>query len=343
MLSKRREFLIRSASTAAIAASGIVGAPWIRRAQAAEFVYKLGHDLPASHPLNKRLMEAADDIKKESDGRLEIRLFPNNQLGGDPDMFAQMRSGALEIFASSGANTLSSLVPKTAIWTVGFAFKDYGQVYGALDGELGAHLRGLINNAGLAVQDKVWDNGFRQITSSGKPIGSPADLKGMKIRVPPGRLWISLFQALAAAPTSISFNEVYLSLQSKMVEGQENALAIIDSAKLYEVQKYCSLTSHAWDGFWLVSNRKTWERLPSTLRDIASKHLNEQALNERKDVAALNASLQKSLEAKGMIFNAPDVAPFREMLRTRGFYADMRKTFGDEQWALLEKVTGRLA
>ncbi|SDV48655.1 TRAP transporter substrate-binding protein [Chitinasiproducens palmae] len=343
MHQKRRQFLLQGTATAAVAATGVLGAPWIRRAQAAEFVYKLGHDLPASHPFNKRLLEAAEMIKRDSDGRLEIRLFPNNQLGGDPDMFAQMRSGALEIFASSGANTLSSLVPKTAIWTVGFAFKDYSQVFGALDGELGAYLRGLINKAGLEVQQNVWDNGFRQITSGAKPILSPADLKGMKFRVPPGRLWISLFSALGASPATISFNEVYLALQSKLVEGQENALAIIDSAKLYEVQKYCSLTSHAWDGFWLVSNRQTWQRLPSNLRDIASKHLNAQALKERQDVAALNASLQKSLEAKGMVFNAPDIQPFREMLRKSGYYGEMQKTFGAEEWGLLEKVTGRLA
>ncbi|MFM0326972.1 TRAP transporter substrate-binding protein [Caballeronia glebae] len=339
----RRSFLVTSAGTAAVAASGLMGAPWIRRAQAAEFSYKVGTDLPASHPLNVRIQQATDAIKKETDGRMEIRVFANNQLGGDPDMFAQLRAGALEFFTLSGANALSSLVPKTAITGTGFAFKNYDQVFGALDGELGAHLRGLITKAGLVVQDKVWDNGFRQITTSSKAIATPADLQGLKIRVPPGRLWISLFRALNSAPTSISFNEVYSSLQTKVVEGQENALAVVDTAKLYEVQKYCSMTSHMWDGFWFLGNRTAWEKLPASVRDITSKHLNAYAMLQRQDVAQLNASLQKTLESKGLQFNAPDVASFRDVLQKSGFYAEQKKFFGDEEWALLEKVTGKLA
>lgn len=343
MTFNRRKFLATGAGSVAVAASGVMGAPWIRRAHAAEFTYKVGTDLPASHPLNVRIQEAADAIKKETDGRMEIRVFANNQLGGDPDMFAQLRAGALEFFTLSGANALSALVPKTAISGVGFAFSDYSQVFGAMDGELGKHLRGLINQAGLEVQDKVWDNGFRQITSSVRPISAPADLKGMKIRVPPGRLWITLFRALSAAPTSISFNEVYSSLQTRVVEGQENALAVVDSAKLFEVQKYCSMTSHMWDGFWFLGNRAAWNKLPSNVREIVSRNLNASAMNQRKDVAQLNASLQKNLEGRGLVFNNPNIDAFRDMLRKGGFYAEMRKTFGDEEWSLLEKVTGKLA
>ncbi|MFM0203392.1 TRAP transporter substrate-binding protein [Paraburkholderia fungorum] len=344
MAFNRRSFLVAGAgSVAAAAASSMVGAPWIKRAQAAEFSYKVGTDLPASHPLNVRIQEASNAILKETDGRMEIRVFPNNQLGGDPDMFAQLRAGALEFFTLSGANALSSLVPKAAISGVGFAFKNYDQVFGALDGELGAYLRGLITKGGLVVQDKVWDNGFRQITSSGKPIKSPADLQGMKIRVPPGRLWISLFRALSAAPTSISFNEVYSALQTRVVEGQENALAVVDTAKLYEVQKYCSMTSHMWDGFWFLGNRAAWEKLPANVRDIVSKNLNASALQQRKDVAQLNSSLQKALEGKGLAFNQPDMDSFRDMLRKGGFYAEQKQFFGEEEWGLLEKVTGKLA
>lgn len=343
MKTGRRSFLVMGAGTVAAAASGMMGAPWIRRAQAAEFSYKVGTDLPASHPLNVRIQQAADAINKETDGRMEIRVFANNQLGGDPDMFAQLRAGALEFFTLSGANALSSLVPKTAITGVGFAFKDYDQVFGALDGELGAHLRGLITRGGLVVQDKVWDNGFRQITTSSRAITTPGDLKGMKLRVPPGRLWISLFRALSAAPASISFNEVYSSLQTRVVEGQENALAVIDTAKLYEVQKYCSMTSHMWDGFWFLGNRAAWEKLPANIRDITSKHLNAYAMLQRQDVAKLNASLQQTLESKGLQFNSPDMNSFREVLQKGGFYAEQKKFFGDEEWALLEKVTGKLA
>ena len=110
--------------------------------------------------------------------------------------------------------------------------------------------------------EKIWDNGFRQTTTSTKPIVTPGRLRGMKLRVPPSPLWTSMFKAFDAAPASINFNEVYSALQTKIVDGQENPLAIISTAKLYEVQKYCSLTNHMWDGFWFLANQRAWEALP---------------------------------------------------------------------------------
>jgi len=339
----RRNFLITGTGAAVVATTGLLDGPWVRRANAAEFSYKVGTNLPANHPLNVRIQEASDAIKKETDGRVDLRVFPNNQLGGDPDMFSQLRAGALEFYTVSGANTLSTLVPKASISGVGFAYKDYDQVFAAFDGDLGAHIRGLIGKANLIVQDKIWNNGFRQITTSTKPIKTPADLQGMKIRVPGGRLWISLFKSLSAAPASISFNEVYSSLQTKVVDGQENALAVVDAAKLYEVQKYCSMTNHMWDGYWLLGNKTAWEKMPPTVRDIVSKHLNAGALKQRQDVIQLNASLQKTLEGKGLAFNTADANAFRQALKSANFYTEQKQFFGDEEWGLMEKYTGKLA
>ena len=114
--------------------------------------------------------------------------------------------------------------------------------------------------------EKIWDNGFRQTTSSSRPINGPGDYKGFKIRVPVSPLWTSMFKAFDAAPASINFNEVYSALQTKIVEGQENPLALISTAKLYEVQKYCSLTNHMWDGYWFLANRRALEALPPDVR-----------------------------------------------------------------------------
>src|SRR6185312_13338766 len=136
----------------------------------------------------------------------------------------------------------------------------------ALDGKLGSYLRAQINKAGIVAMDKIWDNGFRQITTSRKPIVQPADLQGLKIRVPVSALWISLFKSLGAAPTSINFAEVYSALQTHVVDGQENPPAIISAAKLYEVQKYCSLTNHMWDGWWLLVNRRSGSGSPPSFR-----------------------------------------------------------------------------
>jgi tripartite ATP-independent transporter DctP family solute receptor len=163
-----------------------------------------------------------------------------------------LRSGALECFTLSGVNVLSTLVPSAAIWGVGFAWKDYPTLWNALDGKFGAHLRSQIEKVGIVALEKIWDNGFRQVTTSVRPIVMPADFDGLKIRVPVSALWTSLFKSLGASPASINFAEVYSALQTKIVEGQENPPAIISAAKLYEVQKYCSLTNHMWDGWWFL-------------------------------------------------------------------------------------------
>ena len=311
-------------------------------AQKAEFTYKYANNLPVSHPMNVRAKEMADAIRAETNGRVDIQLFPNNQLGSDTDMLSQLRSGGIEFFTLSGL-ILSTLVPATSISGIGFAFSDYDAVWKAMDGDLGAYIRAQIFKAGLVPMDKIWDNGFRQITSSSKPITSAADLKGFKIRVPVSPLWTSMFKAFDASPASINFGEVYSALQTKVVEGQENPLAIISTAKLYEVQKYCSMTNHMWDGFWFLANRKAWERLPKDLQVIVAKHVNAAGLKERADVADMNASLQKDLASKGLIFNQPKSQAFREHLQKAGFYAEWKAKYGDEAWSILEAGSGKLA
>ena len=311
------------------------------KANAAEFSYKYANNSPVTHPLTIRTTEAMARIKEKTGGRVDIGVFPNSQLGSDTDMLSQLRSGAIEFFTLSGL-ILSTLVPVASINGIGFAFKDYGQVWPAMDGALGAHVRAEIAKRGLYAFAKQYDNGYRQITSAAKPIKTPEDLNGFKIRVPPSPLWTAMFKAFGASPTSINFSETYSALQTRIVDGQENPLAIIEAAKLYEVQKYLAVTNHMWDGFWFLANKKAWERLPEDLRVIVAKHINAAGLKERADVAALNATVQKELTDKGMIFNQPKTDSFRERMRKAGFYAEWKAKFGDEAWALLERSTGKL-
>src|ERR1700728_4098070 len=219
----RRALLKASAASAVI---GGVGAPFVARAQQAEFTYKFANNLPDAHPLNTRAKEMSAAIKTETNGRVDIQIFPNNQLGADTDVLSQLRSGGVEFFTMSGL-ILATLVPAASINGMGFAFPDYPTVWKAMDGELGAYVRGQIAKANLLAMEKIWDNGFRQTTTSTKPIATPADYKGFKIRVPVSPLWTSMFKAFDAAPASINFNEVYSALQTKIVEGQENPLALI--------------------------------------------------------------------------------------------------------------------
>src|SRR5258706_14385897 len=152
-----------------------------------------------------------------------------------------------------------------------------------------------------------------------------------------------MLRSFEAAPASINSSEVYAALQTKIVEGKENPLAIISTGKLYEVQKYCSLTTHMWDGFWFLANRRAWEKVPQDVRTIVAKNINAAAINERADVAKLNAGLRQDLASKGLTFNQPDMPPFREKLRCAGFYSEWKGTYGDEPGALLEQAVGKLS
>lgn len=190
-------------------------------AQAAEFNYKYANNLPLTHPMNLRAQEAVEKIREETGGRVAIQIFPSNQLGADTDMLSQVRSGGVEFFTLSPL-ILSTLVANASISGIGFAFSDYDAVWAAMDGDLGKYVRGEIEKSNLVVMEKIWDNGFRQITSSVGPIETPANLEGFKIRVPVSPLWTSMFTAFKSAPASINFAEVYSALQTKIVDGQEN-------------------------------------------------------------------------------------------------------------------------
>lgn len=333
----RRRFLQHSLAASLLASPFISSA----RAQQAEYVLKFGNNNPATHPMIVAMKEAAERIKQESGGKVELQLFPNSQLGTDTDMLSQVRSGALEMFALS-ALVLSTLTPISAINGVGFAFQNYDQIWGAMDGELGAHVRQGISKLNLYPFEHMWDNGFRQITSSTRPITSVADLSGFKIRVPPSPLWVSLFSSFGASPTSINLAEVYSALQTRIVEGHENPLALILILRMYEVQKYVSITNHMWDGYWLIANGRAWGRVPDPLKEIIAKHIKTATMQERSEIRKLNDSVKDELIAKGLVFNTPDSAPFRDKLKSSGFYEQWRGKFGEEAWALLEKYTGKL-
>jgi tripartite ATP-independent transporter DctP family solute receptor len=312
-----------------------------RRGDAAEFSYKLATGQDPTHPVNKRAQEAVTRIREATGGRVEIALFPANQLGSDTDLLAQVRSGGVEFF-NLATSILATLVPVSGIVNTGFAFPDYPTVWKAMDGALGNHIREQIGKAGLVAPVKIWDNGFRQITSSTREIRTPEDLKGFKIRVPPAPMLTSVFQTLEAGATPINFNELYSALQTKIVEGQENPLAIIASTRLYEVQKSCSMTGHVWDGYVILANRRAWAGLPDDARTIVAAEFDRSGVDQRADIAALSESLRQDLAGKGISFIDVDREKFRAALAKTSFYADWHAKYGDEAWGLLEASVGKL-
>jgi tripartite ATP-independent transporter DctP family solute receptor len=310
-------------------------------ASAAEFELKYATGQDPSHPVNLRAQEALTRIREATSGRVDIKLFPANQLGSDTDLLTQVRNGSVEFFNLSSL-ILATLVPISGITSVGFAFKNYDEVWGAMDGQLGDHIRFEIAKTPIFTVSKIWDNGFRHVTSSTREIRSPADLKGFKLRVPPAPPLTSLFKALDAAPTPINFNEVYTSLQTKVVEGQENPLAIIATTRLYEVQKSCSLTAHVWDGYWVLGNKRAFAKLPVDAQAIITRELDKSAGDQRADIAKLSDTLKADLKAKGITFIDVQQDDFRKALASTNFYAEWKQKYGPTAWDLMEKVSGKL-
>jgi tripartite ATP-independent transporter DctP family solute receptor len=333
----RRTF-VAGATASAVAAPLVLRAT---RAGAAEYQFKMANNTPETHPLTVRMREAAAAIAKETNGKVDIQVFPNSQLGSDTDSLSQLRSGALEFFSLSGL-ILATLVPAASINGVGFAWTGYDKVWPAMDGDLGAYIRGQIGKSNLYAFDRVFDNGFRQITSSTRPIKTPEDLKGFKIRVPASPLWTSMFKAFEAAPLTLNFSEVYSALQTKVAEGQENPLTLIDIAKLYEVQKYLAKTNHMWDGFWLLANGKIWNGISDDLKTVIAKNMNAAAVAQRDDLAKIATNVADDLQKKGLVFNDVDNAAFRAKLQSAGFFREWKGKYGDEAWALLEKYAGAI-
>ena len=339
MLAVSRRSLLKSA-VGVLAAGTVLGSPAVR-AQAAPIKLKFGNDLPDTHSVNVRLKEAIAAINAETNGQVAINLFPNNQLGSDTDMMTQLRSGAIELATMPGT-VLSTLIPTASLTGVGFAFTNYDKVWAAMDGDVGKFIRGSIEKVGLVPFEAVWDNGFRQITSSTHPIKTPEDLANFKIRVPVVPLWVAMFSAFGAAPVSIPLNEAYSALQTKIADGQENPLALIESAKFYEVQKYLSLTNHAWDGVWLLSSARIWKTIPQNVQQVMQKHFNAAAKKQRDDIVQANAEYQKTLESKGLTFNTTQAEAFQAALAKTSFYKDAKTKFGNEAWALLQKYAGNI-
>jgi tripartite ATP-independent transporter DctP family solute receptor len=326
------------------AASGVAAATILgnRARAAAEFEFKLGTNTPDDHPLSIRANEAAKEIASRSAGRLSISVFTNSQLGGDPEMLSQVRAGGIELLIAPSM-TLSTLVPLSGLPSIGFAFQSYDQVWAAMDGAVGDLVRAAITKAGVTPMHKMWDNGFRQITSSSsRQINSVDDLKGFKIRVPVTALLTSLFSGLGALPSSISVSDLYSALQTHIVEGQENPLAQVSTNKMYEVQKYCALSNHCWSGYWVLGNRKAMASLPPDLLTIVNESFDAAGVKERADLLAMDRSLQAELTGKGMVFNKLDPVQFRAALVKAGFYTQWQKTYGADAWAALEKYTGKL-
>ncbi len=301
-------------------------------ARSAKFHYRLGLNQPAASPTVRRLTEMAAAIGQETAGELRIDVHPESRLGPDPQMFEDLRRGALEFFVAGA--TLGGVAPTSPLPLLPFAFSDSSAVFAALDGALGGQIRGELADHGIHAFRHCLQNGFHHLTTSTRPIAAADDLAGVRIRTPGGAIATEFFETFGAEAAYVPFNQMYGALKARQFDGQSDPLGVVLSLRLYEVQTYLSLTRHWWSGFTLLANMTAWQALPRAIQEAVERNAEKYALLQRDDIERVNAAGAEELARLGMAVNTADAASFRS--RLGGFYARWREKAGPVAWRLLE-------
>ena len=274
----------------------------------------LGHGAAPGNPRHEAAVKFAETIKAKTNGRYEVQVAHSSQLGDDAAMITALRSGSLDMSANS-QGAIANVVPEYGALGLPFLFKDIQSAWKLLDGPVGMDLATRTSAKGMIVLG-YWDNGIRHVTNGKRPINAPADLKGLKIRTPPDTMTMDIMQALGADPQQIKFSELYVALQQGVVDGQENPLTNIVSAKLYEVQKYLSLTGHKYEANPFVMSKRSWERLSPADQKTFQEAAAEATQLQRKLSKEADEKLVGELKEKGVQINTVDRKPFVDATRS---------------------------
>jgi tripartite ATP-independent transporter DctP family solute receptor len=287
-------------ATAMLAVTGFASAQNIK--------LTLGHGAAPGNPRHEAALKMAEVAKAKSNGRIEIQVAPSAQLGDDAAMVTALRTGALDISANS-QGAVANAVPEYAAFGMPFLFSNLEQVWKMLDGPIGKELADKSAEKGLVVLG-YWDNGIRHMSNSKRALSKPEDLKGLKMRTPPDAVTVDIMQALGAEAQQIKFAELYVALQQGVVDGQENPLMNIHASKLYEVNKFISLTGHKYEMTPLLISKRTWDRLNDADRKVLQEAAAEATQMQRKLSKESDDKLLVDLKAKGVQINTVDKTPF---------------------------------
>ena len=294
-------------------------------------VLKLGHSLPTNHPVHKALEQMALEVQRVSQGTMRIEIYPNEQLGSEREMIEQVQLGSLQIVKTS-ASPLEGFIPTMALFTVPYVFDNEAHLWEVLEGEIGETLLAAGQEKGL-IGLCYYDAGSRSFYTKEKPINTPADLAGLKIRVQNSKTAIQMVESMGGSPTPIAFGELYTSLEQGIVDGAENNPPSLLTSRHYELCKYYSLDEHAAVPDVLMIGEHTWSRLTLTEQTVIRTAAEKSSLYQRKLWAEENAKALETLREAGVEITRPDKTPFREAVKElHASYA------GTPVGALLDKI-----
>lgn len=329
MLSKRISNCIPKVTLVGLMAAGCLLGPLAH----AKITLKAGHISAVGHPWHEALVGMAEDVKEGTDGEVIIQVYPSSQLGGEREMAQGLGLGVLEM-GLFGTGALQALDKRLIIEELPYAWPTREHAYRALDGKLGEAL------AEVLAEQKIttlswWESGYRHITNSVRPIESPEDLKGIKLRVPEAEMRIDTFKIMGALPTPMPFSEVFSGLQQKVVDGQENPLATIDASKFYEVQDHLALSGHIWGSAVLTIATATWDKLSDEHKKVIEDAAEKWKLKEREMIAKSDSESLEKMKAAGIQVTEPDPAQFQAAVQP--VWEKYESTFGAELMDLVRE------
>ena len=299
-------------------------------ANAADFVFKLGHIADPENPYAKGAEKFAQLVKEKTGGKVEVQVFPSSQLGNQRDLVEGTQFGTIDFTMTSTA-VLGNFLPQAAVFDLPFIFRDVQHAYKALD-TVGMEIAQKLQGMKLLA---YYENGVRHMTNSKRPIRKPEDMKGLKIRVMEQPIYIEMIKALGGNPTPMAFGELFTALQQGVVDGQENPAAHIYTARFFEVQKYISLTAHTYSAEPMLVSLAAWNKLPKDLQEKIQSAANESRDWQRDLCRQLEEGYWTKIQESGKSEINRDVDKQAFADATRGVWAMFEKKVGKEN---IEKI-----
>ncbi|MEM8853344.1 MAG: TRAP transporter substrate-binding protein [Pseudomonadota bacterium] len=302
-MTTRRNLLRAGALAAGLGLAGAFGST----ALAADMTIKLGHLANEENVWHKAALKFAEEVAARTDGRIEVEVFPNESLGKEMDLINGMQLGTADMTITG--ESLQNWAPLAALLAVPYAYTSLEDMDEVAGGEIGDQIEAQIIEKARVRPLAYFARGARNLTSN-RPIASPDDLAGLKMRVPNVPLFVDVWSALGAQPTPMAFSEVFTSLQNGTIDAQENPLALIKSANFNEVQDNVNLTEHVRSWIYLAISEATWNKLSDEDKAAVMEAAAAAQAYERELFLADEQALRAELEEKGMEFVEVDSAAF---------------------------------
>lgn len=320
---------IRFAFAGLVAALVATGA-----AQAQDFkprIVRFGYGLVDNSNQGRAARMFAQEVEKATGGKMKVRAIGNASLGSDTQMQQALIGGAQEMMVGSTA-TLVGLVPEMAVWDTPFLFSNAKEADMVLDGTVGDKIKAKLEAKGM-VGLVYWENGFRNLTNSKRPVAKLEDLNDIKLRVMQNNVFLDSFKALGANAVPLPFSELFTALETRAVDGQENPYNTIVSSKFYEVQKYLTVTNHVYSPWIVTVSKKWWDGLSAAEKKVLQDAAIKSRDFERKDTREEAAKALADLKGKGMQVNELSAAEANRMReKLVSVNAGIAKSVGQQTW-----------